>query len=71
MKLPRNLGGNEVVKALVRLGFAREHQRGSHVRLAKGSLRVTVPVPGVVAVGTLKSILRQAGTTLEELLRNL
>ena len=68
MKLPRDLSGSEVVRALLRLGFIKERQVGSHVRLSRGGLRVTVPVPGVVAVGTLKSILRQAEVTVEQLL---
>jgi predicted RNA binding protein YcfA (HicA-like mRNA interferase family) len=40
-------------------------QRGSHVRLAKGALTVTVPAHGNIAPGTLQSILRHAGITVE------
>ena len=68
MKFPRDLTGPQVVRALKRLGFTQERQVGSHLRLAKGSLRVTVPVPGVVAGGTLKSILRQAQVAFPDLL---
>ena len=68
MRLPRDLSGNQVVRALKRLGFTQDRQVGSHVRLSRGALRVTVPVPGTVAIGTLKSILRQSSVTAEELL---
>ena len=43
MKLPRDVSGPQAVKALRRLGFLREHQEGSHIRLSRGRLRVTVP----------------------------
>lgn len=68
MRLPRDLTGTQIVRALIRLGFTEQHQRGSHVRLSRGNLRVTVPVPDVVAVGTLKSIMRQAQIELGDLL---
>jgi len=70
VKLPRGASGNSVVKALERLGFERARQPGSHVRLARGSRRVTVPVPGTVSIGTLASILRQAGVELSDFLLN-
>lgn len=43
MKLPRDLSGQRVVQALKRLGFSEERQEGSHIRLVRGSLRLTVP----------------------------
>ena len=43
MKLPRDLSGQRVVQARKRLGFIEEREEGSHVRLVRGSLRVTVP----------------------------
>ncbi|MCA1659464.1 MAG: type II toxin-antitoxin system HicA family toxin [Verrucomicrobiaceae bacterium] len=67
MKLPRDLSGQRVVRALQRLGFKREHQEGSHIRLARGALRVTVPDHRALAPKTLQSILRQAQVTIEEL----
>jgi predicted RNA binding protein YcfA (HicA-like mRNA interferase family) len=33
MKLPRNLSGDDLIKALARLGYTLTRQRGSHVRL--------------------------------------
>ena len=60
MKLPRDVSGPQAVKALCRLGFEREHQEGSHIRLARGRLRVSVPNHRTLAPKTLQSILRQA-----------
>lgn len=68
MKLPRDLSGEEVVRALRRLGFIVRRQVGSHIRLVRGEARVTVPAHGALVPGTLKSILRQAGVSVEELL---
>ncbi|HZK76758.1 MAG TPA: type II toxin-antitoxin system HicA family toxin [Candidatus Kapabacteria bacterium] len=65
------LSGQEVVKALCKLGFmVHHHYRSSHIVLRHETLverRVTVPSHRVIKKGTLKSILRQAGITLEEL----
>lgn len=68
MKLPRDLSGSEVVNALERRGFTVARQSGSHVRMVKPGKRVTVPLHRSLTVGTLQSILHQAGLTIEELL---
>ena len=67
MKLPRDLSGQRVIRALQRLGYVREHQVGSHVRLSRGELRVTVPDHRALAPKTLQSILRQTQLSIEEL----
>ena len=66
MKLPRDISGAETLKALERLGFSITRQTGSHVRMAQGSRRVTVPMHRELVVGTLQSILRQAGVRLDD-----
>ena len=71
MKLPRDVSGPEAVKALRRLGFAVTRQDGSHIRLSKGGLRVTVPNHRALVPKTLQSILRQASITVEEFSENL
>lgn len=71
MKLPRDISGAEAIKALERLGFSITRQTGSHVRLVRGSRRVTVPVHHSLVVGTLHSILRQAGLSVEEFMKEL
>ena len=67
MKLPRDLSGPEIVKALQRLGFAVARQEGSHIRMQRGSTRITIPNHKAVAPKTLQSVLRQAGITIEAL----
>jgi len=57
LKLPRDLSGSVVVKALERRGFTVARQSGSHTRLVNPGKRVTVPLHRSLAVGTLQSIL--------------
>jgi predicted RNA binding protein YcfA (HicA-like mRNA interferase family) len=66
VKLPRDVSGPEAVKALRRLGFTVTRQDGSHIRLSKGGLHVTVPNHRTLLPKTLQSILRQANITVEE-----
>jgi len=68
VKLPRDLSARRVVNALKRLGFVEDRQKGSHIRLSKGHLRITVPNHASLAPKTLQSIIKQAGVTLEELI---
>jgi predicted RNA binding protein YcfA (HicA-like mRNA interferase family) len=61
-----------VVAALKRLGFHKVRQQGSHLRLKRGNLLVTVPMhPGDLSPRVLRSILRQARVTEDELRDNL
>ena len=69
MKVPRDVSGAESAKALQRLGFVITRQVDSHIRLAKGSVRVTVPRHKTILPKTLA--LRQAGVSLEDFLNNL
>ncbi len=67
-RLPR-VSGREVVKALGKIGFDFDYQRGSHIVLrhtAPPYRRLTVPDHPEVAKGTLRAIIRQAGLTVEE-----
>ena len=51
-----------------RLGFVEISQKGSHKKLRHADGRtVIVPMHREVALGTLRSILRQARTTAEQL----
>ncbi len=72
LKLPI-LSGKEVIKALSKLGFKHIRTKGSHAILnkqdkEKGKITVPVPLHPELAKGTLKSIMNQAGISLEELL---
>jgi predicted RNA binding protein YcfA (HicA-like mRNA interferase family) len=66
-KLPV-LSGQDIVKALERLGFEQARQRGSHVVMRRGSVGCVVPMHREVKTGTLAGILRQAGVTQDELM---
>jgi len=59
-----HLSGREIIRALERLGFVQARQRGSHVVMKKstpeGSIGCVVPLHQEVAIGTLRSILKQA-----------
>lgn len=71
-KLPQ-LKPKEVAKALGRMGFEHARTTGSHLRLVHPDGRkVTVPLHNQpLPKGTLKSILRQAQITIENLAGNL
>lgn len=61
MKLPRDLSGADLVKALQRVGYSVVRQKGSHVRLTtqrNGEHHITVPIHDALRVGTLSGILR-------------
>ena len=68
-KLPI-VSGTEAVKALQRLGFFVDRQRGSHVVLKKvtpqGERGCVIPMHREVAIGTLRSALKMAGVSPEE-----
>lgn len=66
--LPR-ASGREVVKALARIGYEQDRQRGSHIILRQNSYphrRITVPNHKEIAKGTLRAIIREAGLTVDE-----
>jgi predicted RNA binding protein YcfA (HicA-like mRNA interferase family) len=73
-KLPV-VSGEKVIRVLEHLGFLRVRQRGSHVVLRKqtsdGELICVVPLHKELAVGTLRSVLRQAKVTSEDFLEHL
>ncbi|TLY23608.1 MAG: addiction module toxin, HicA family [Nitrospirae bacterium] len=61
------LTSRELIRALERAGFQEHRQRGSHKIFKKGTLRITVPVhSGDLKKGTVRSIIEQAGFTVEE-----
>ena len=71
MKVPRDLNGPEVARALRRLGFSVQRQTGSHLILRQGSRTVVVPQHKPIKPGALKGVMEQAGVTLEDLIRHL
>lgn len=78
MRLPRDLTGAQLVRALVKLGYAPTRQTGSHVRLTCESPvqhHVTVPMHDPLRIGTLAGILAAVAEahqlTRDELLQKL
>ena len=65
--LPR-LSGRAVVKAFGRDGWELVRQKGSHMILAKTGSWATLSVPDhrEIAPGTLRSLIRASGLTVEE-----
>ncbi|MBK9275542.1 MAG: type II toxin-antitoxin system HicA family toxin [Flavobacteriales bacterium] len=75
MRIPRDLTGQELIKALGKLGYEVTRQRGSHIRLTtslNGTHHVTIPDHRPIKVGTLSGILSDIAAhhqmTREELL---
>jgi predicted RNA binding protein YcfA (HicA-like mRNA interferase family) len=67
MKLPRDLGGEELACALAQLGYQITRQTGSHLRLtttAGGEHHVTIPKHKPLKVGTLNRILNEVAQHL-------
>ena len=66
--LPR-VSGRDVVKALLKAGYEHDRQRGSHIilrQLTYPHRRIVVPDHKEVAKGTLRSIIRETGLTVDE-----
>lgn len=61
------LSGREVVRAFEKDGWQVARQRGSHVILVKEGSMATLSVPDhkEVARGTLRSLIRASGLTVE------
>ena len=60
MKLPRDLPGSGLARALQAFGYRVTRQSGIHMRLTtneRGEHHVTVPAHAALRVGTLASIL--------------
>ncbi|MCI0478238.1 MAG: type II toxin-antitoxin system HicA family toxin [Anaerolineales bacterium] len=71
----RRVSGQQAIRALERLGFVQVRQRGSHVVLKKqtreGEIGCVVPLHRELAIGTLRSVIKQARLTAEEFMQNL
>ncbi len=78
MKLPRDLSGVALARALGRVGYQVTRQTGSHLRLTTNlptQHHLTVPAHDPLKLGTLAAVLGAVATHLEidrdELLRRL
>jgi predicted RNA binding protein YcfA (HicA-like mRNA interferase family) len=65
------LSGRKVVRAFEQLGWHVVRQRGSHIILVREGENVTLSIPDhkEVAKGTLRSLIRAAGITVDEFSR--
>ena len=60
MRLPRDVSGDDLAKALAYLGYRVTRQTGSHLRLTTlegGEHHITIPRHAALRVGTLAGIL--------------
>lgn len=78
MRLPRDLSGTDLARALRSLGYEVTRQTGSHMRLTtreNGEHHITIPRHDPLRVGTLSAILgdvaQHFGTTRGDLARRL
>jgi len=78
MRLPRDLTGAQLIRALGKLGYMPTRQTGSHVRLtceSPAQHHVTVPLHDPLRIGTLAAILAAVadahGLTRDELQQQL
>ena len=59
--------GQDAVRAFQKVGYAVDHQTGSHIILRHPQMRrLTVPNHRELAKGTLRALIREAGLTKEE-----
>jgi predicted RNA binding protein YcfA (HicA-like mRNA interferase family) len=71
MKLPRDMGGEELAALLGRYGYKVTRQTGSHMRLTSTSKgkgfehHITIPRHKPLRVGTLSSIVNEIAAYLE------
>jgi predicted RNA binding protein YcfA (HicA-like mRNA interferase family) len=70
-RLPR-VSGDEAIKAFGRFGYRTVRQSGSHARMkCEGRQPLTVPRHKELKRGTLRTLIRDAGITVEEFTRAL
>jgi len=62
------VSGRKVVKALQKIGYEKNRQKGSHIVLRHKSpphRRITIPDHKNISSGTLRAIIRHTGLTVE------
>jgi len=67
LRLPRNVSGTQLAKALGKLGYVLVHQTGSHMRLTRRvdeEHHLTIPRHKPLKVGTLNGILKDVAEHL-------
>ncbi len=67
--MSKTFSGKRVVKALRRIGYIVDHQRGDHVFMhnLEKNISVIVPLHKEIKKGTLNNIIKKVGITIDEL----
>ena len=68
MRIPRDVGGEELAKLLKQHGYEITRQIGSHMRLTtqqRGEHHITIPHHKPLRIGTLNSILKDVAEHLK------
>jgi len=67
--LSKTFSGNQLVKALRRIGFIVDHQKGSHIFMYNPDENISIIIPQhkEIKKGTLNSIIKKAGLSIEDL----
>jgi predicted RNA binding protein YcfA (HicA-like mRNA interferase family) len=68
VKLPRDVSGESLARALARVGYKVTRQTGSHIRLTLDQApqhHLTIPAHSELKAGTLSAILSQAAERLQ------
>jgi predicted RNA binding protein YcfA (HicA-like mRNA interferase family) len=65
-----NISGKDAAKAFDKAGWKAVGQVGSHLVMSKPGLRVNLSIPQhkELSIGTLRSLIRHAGMTVDEFL---
>jgi len=78
MKLPRDVSGQQLAKALRKLGYQFTRQRGSHMRYTtqqNGEHHIAIPDHTSLRIGTLSDVLKDVanhhGLTVPDLVSKL
>ncbi|PKL37784.1 MAG: hypothetical protein CVV44_15725 [Spirochaetae bacterium HGW-Spirochaetae-1] len=67
--MSKTFSGSQIVKALRRIGFIVDHQKGSHIFMHNLEKNISVIIPNhkEIKKGTLNNIIKKAGITIDEL----
>lgn len=66
--MPPVLKPEQVIKVIEKNGFRFVKQKGSHRKYKRDGKTVIIPMHYELAIGTLTSILEQAGISLDDLM---
>jgi predicted RNA binding protein YcfA (HicA-like mRNA interferase family) len=61
-----HISGDEAIKIFQKLGFSQVRQKGSHVVMLRGEKGCVIPKHKELALGTLRSAIKQAGISVDE-----